>query len=363
MSQDSDIDSFISSPSQKHLKSKRQQEETLGGLLEQQKSRLVELSSKKEALKNETLLQCKVNEKKFESLLEKKQRANEIKKHLLGMTQQFNLMQKQIERKEKKAKELHSQVEKAKFYGDVRHTRKVVKEKFKENQKESNREQVKKGVRMREMSKKNKEKLLESLKSQKHQMYVECKEKAKADENKKRTDLGSSVNQKLIQAKENKINEELGNLTKRNHMKQKIDELSSQISFRIKKYDKGIVNLRNSVNELLKSQTTMKKKLEKASKEFDQDYQEALKMNLVPDQVKSKLGKSITFNCDYSRFQENANKAQFLFFEEERKKKDYQDQLANVKKQLELSLKLHESMPAVNSKHSSSGKEINLRFF
>lgn len=359
MSEDSDIDSFISSQKRSKVKG----ETTLGELLGRQTSRLQELSTKREALKQDTLVQCKVNERKFESLLDKKKRAKHIQEQLLGMTQEFKLMQKLIERKEKKAKELHHQVDKAKFYSEVRNSRKEVKEKFKEEIKQTNKEQVKKGLKIRDMSVKQKQQLIENLKKQKHQMYLECKQKAKSDEEKKRTDVGSSVNQKLIQAKENKINEELGNLTKRSYTKKKIDELSSQISFRIKKYDNGINNLKGNVNDLLKSQITLKKKLEKANKEFEQDYQEALKMNLVPDQSRSRLGKSVTFNYNFSGFQEKANRAQFLFFEEERKKKDFQEEVGNVKKQVELSLRLHESMPGINSKQTSSGKELNLRFF
>lgn len=365
---DSDIDSFLSTDSLKKAAraaggSKRRREETtLGSVIEHQRQRLLELSTQREAVRNDMLSQCKINEKQFEALLDKKKRAKLIEQQLLGMNQEFNLMQKQVQRKEKIAKDLQTQVQRARFYNDLRRQRKTIQQKFREEQKTSNQDQVKRGHFLRDVSVKNKQQLIESLKEQKRRMYLECKEKAKADEAKKRTDVGSTVNQRVIQAKENKINEELGNLIKRQHTKKKIDELSSQITFRIRKCDSGILNLKGNVKDLLKSQESMKKKLEKANKEFEHDYHEAIRMNLVSDLSRSRLGKSTTFNYNFSGFQEKANRAQFLFFEEERKKKDFKDELSTVKKQVEIGLRLHHSMSGVHSKNGSAGKELQLKF-
>lgn len=366
---DSDIESLLSSDSQKRIagigrSKKKQKEVTLGELIEEQNNKLKELSAKREDIRNEMMKQCKVNEVRYESLVDKKKRAKMIEQQIMGMTQEFMLMQKQIKKKELKAKELHSKVEQAKFYNDVRMSRKEMKEKFKKEQKESNKEQVDKGLRLRDLSVRHKKDLIEAIKTQKHQMYLEAKEKAKADEERKRTSVGSSVNHRIIQAKENKIAEVMGNITKRNYTKQKIDDLASQISFRIKKHEKGLYSLRSTVKDLLSSQTDLKKKLEKANKEFEQDYTQALKMNLIPDSSRNKLMKDKTFNYNFSGFQEKANKAQFLFFEEERKAKDQQEEEVNVKKHVELSLKLHESMPGHSkSKHRNAGNEISLKFF
>ena len=358
---DSDLESLISNgnPRTKKVQRRNVREE-----IDLRNSKLQELNQRRDEIRNEMMEQCKVNECKFESLMDKKKRAKQVEMQILGMTQEFLLMQKQIDKKEKKANELHQQVEKVKLFNTVRSSRREVNNKFKVEKVNSNKEQVNKGIMLRDQSNRNKKILIESIQKSKHQMYLESKQKAKVEEERKKVDVGSTVNQKILQAKENKINEELGNLAKRNYTKSKINDLTSQISFRINNHNMSMKGLKSNVKDLMQSQLTLKKKLDKANKHFEQDYKEALKYNLVPENNKNRLQKLPTFNYNFSGFQEKVNKAQFLFFEENRKEQDYQEEVEKVKKHLELSLKLHETMPGLSgSKHQSLGKEISLKYF
>ena len=53
------------------------------------------------------IMQCRLNECRFGSYVEKKKRAKLIDVNIQAMNREFLLMQKSIQNKQKKAKELH----------------------------------------------------------------------------------------------------------------------------------------------------------------------------------------------------------------------------------------------------------------
>lgn len=389
---DSDLDSYISSKSQRRMlfrgqrrnkakenrerdskmvkdtKSSREskipqlgQSTSLETIRQQQAREAKELADKSEAMRNDMLLQCKVNECRYEGYVDKKKRAKMIEAQVLGMNQEVILMQKQIERRVQKAHELKQRAEMAQHFNDVRKQWQEKKTKFKEDLSQLNKEQVRKGIKKRHVSEVNKKKLVAQMREEKHRMYLELKNRAQEDELRKKEDVGSVMNQKVLQAKENKIAEEKGKIIKKSYTKRKIDELSSQISFRIKSKEADVKRLKSSMDGLVKSQGTLRKQLQEANSGLSRERERARKMKVVSDHQEKLLQKpSYTYNFD--RFEEKARMAEFLLQEDRRRQKDLQKEETFVKRNVEMSLRIIESLPSLEKGRQYGKKEISYKY-
>lgn len=362
---DSDLDSFLTTSSQRRvLGRKKKTSKRIVSLQQLQKSQTMAmqgLASQREAMRNDMLLQCKVNECQYSGLVDKKKRARQIEAEVLGMTQEVMLMQKQIQRRARKANELKQRSTMTQQFQDVRQHWVKKKTKHKEDLNAQNLEQVKKGVKLRHMSQMNKEKLAEQLKEEKYRMYLELKERAKRDEMRKNEDTGSVANQKFLKAKENKIAEEKGNITKKDYTKSKINELSSQIRNKLKVKDKDVEKLKHSMIDLVRSHGAMRKQLEQVDLELSRERERAKKLKIVND-YEEKLFQKPSYTYKFDKFSEKARMAQFLLEEDRRKQKAVNKETEFVKRNMEMSLRMYDSLPMLEKNKLSTRKEISHKF-
>lgn len=341
---DSDIDSFESN--KKRIGTKRSM--TLEDLKASKQEQLADVESERNNLKKDMLIQCKLNEHWYTNAIDKKKRTKQIEAQLLGMNQEFKLMERQIEKKHQKIKELRKKTELAQEFNQVRRFRKEAKDKFKEDQKIANKEQVKKGIRLRTLSMANKAKLLKTLTDQKHQMYKEIKQKAKMDRERQLTDAGSVTNANFLKARDNKIAEEKGNIHKKLHVKEKINFLSSRITDYLQHQNQTLTSLKHKVSDLVKNQELMRKSLDETNKELQREKEHARKLR-VYNEFQDKIFHQPTFMYDFARFKDIKQKTNFLFMEEKLKDKEFKLNEKVMKTQLEKSLKNLESVNSVRN--------------
>ncbi len=339
------LDSFLSDDSkkrktalQKHLRTSRS---TKGPASTEYTERLDKkidlLAQQKEQLIKDMMVQCKVNECRFDSLIQKKRKEREIKQEIQTMNQEFLLMKKQIQMKERAAKEFSTRAAQAKQMSEVKERWRKEKEEYKSRMEELNTQNKSEGKLMRETSYNNKLKKIKQITREKHKSYRIVKEKSREAAFIKSNDFSQGLNENIIKAKENKIKLKKGSISKRDFLRMKLRELDSQISARIDKHDKGFAHMQTDVRELVQSQMKLRKELDRINLKMHEEVENLTKQTKL-SQEQIRILKKPILNYNFNKFEEKANKLRFLFSEDKANNKASKESEMNTKRSIEDSL-------------------------
>lgn len=342
---DSLLDSFLSDDSRKRKLAARKQLRTSRSTkapvsteyTERLDKQIDQLSQQKDQLIKDMMVQCKVNECRFDSLIQKKRKEREIKQEIQTMTQEFLLMKKQMQMKERAAKEFNARAQQAKHMNEVKERWRRQKEEYRARMEELNSQNRTEGKLMRETSHNNKLKRINQIAREKHKSYRIVKDKSREAAMLRSSEFSQGLNENIIKAKENKIKLKQGSISKRDFLRLKLRELDSQISARIDSHDQGFVLMQNDVRELVQSQARLRKELERINQKMHEEVQNLSKQTKLSHEQVRILKKPI-LNYNFIKFEEKANKLKFLFSEDKANNKASKESEMNTKRSVEDSL-------------------------
>lgn len=342
---DSLLDSFLSDASRKKkavakklLRTSRSSKAPVSTEYTERLDKKIDLlTQQKEQLVKDMMVQCKVNECRFDSLIQKKRKEREIKQEIQTMNQEFLLMKKQIQLKERAAKEFSARAAQAKQMNEVKERWRKQKEEYRARMEELHCQNRTEGKLMRETSHNNKLKRLNQIAREKNKSYRIIKEKSREAALMKSGEFSQGLTENIIKAKENKIKLKEGSISKRDFLRLKLRELDSQISARIEKHDQGFVHMQGDVRELVQSQVRLRQELERISQRMQEEVQNLTKQTKLSQEQVRVLKKPI-LNYNFNKFDEKANKLKFLFSEDKANNKASKESEMNTKRSIEDSL-------------------------
>lgn len=350
--EDEGLDSFCSTETEKRIgKSRRPSPKKLSEINEFSQTKISEterlsktkdqryqkLESEKEEILKQNLIQCRLNKFQYNNLVEKKKRSRQIAHQVHTMTQEYLLMQKQIEQKLKKVKEFRVRAEQIKEMRELRESRKQLKESHKQEMSERNKQQTEEGIFKRNLSTQNKLRLIGEQYENKHQKFIESKKFSEKVSDQLNNDIGSVTVRNKLRAKDSKILLQKGEITKKQWVGHKLTSLNSDIQERTEKEALNIDSMHNQMMRLVQSQNKLKKELASVNSEYSRTKRDLTKL-IKPSKLNDVDFKEIrkpTLTYDFKKFDEKTHRCEFLFSEEERKRKEFQNNQAAVLKDIE----------------------------
>ena len=373
--------------------------------LSEKQRRLDELMAVKNQILMDMLVQCKINESQFNTLLEKKKRKKKIAEEIQGMTQQFMLMQRQVEIKKRKAKEYEDKLRQIDQHHLMKRQWEEMRENHRKKMEEVNNQKKEQGKSVRELCNTNRSKNLFEIYKGNRQKVLEEKERLVAFKAYKEKYEGVDSYGHTCKVRDSRAKQYEGEIVKKGHTMSKLSQLNNQIVSKIDAENKDIDHLHENMMNLVNSQRNLKKKLDTTSMEFETKHKE-LSQRIKLDKLstrsfkerdnvsesqdkkqfkvtssRDKLGfskrekdhlKEIekeTIKYKFGKFQEKTDVAEFLF-EQEKKARNNPNhtQETSIRKEVEVDLdqlqkrsKVHGYSSTKRNKKSSFESTFTIR--
>ena len=284
-------------------------------------ARMEQLEKEKADLVREMMVQCKLNECRFSSLVQKKKKEKEIRQEIDNMNQEFLLMKKQVEMKEKLATEMKNKATQVQKMNEVKEKWRKAKLSYKQKMENLQSEQVKEGKRNRDESRTNKLKRIAEIFKDNKKSYRIVKQKSKEASSMRTTEMSGLINDRIAKARENKIKLTEGSLMKKSFIRAKLVDLDHQISGKIENHDNGFRNMQKEVRSIVTAQKSLKKELYAINNKVKNEAENLAKITRLSHEQTRQLRKPI-INYNFSGFEDKAQKLKYLFNEGEAARKE-----------------------------------------
>jgi hypothetical protein len=350
-SEDKDLESFLTTSSKQKAagkkRPKRQHKNPTEVTLEHKLSEFQTLDAKTQDIVKDMMVQCRLNQTRFDMYLQKKKRKEEISREVGMINQEVQLMHKQLEKKERMAREFEMFRELAEDMNCERVKRKKVKELFLKETKESNEQKVQLGKQLKNESIKNKQNHIFKIFAKNRKSYQE--EKSRETIGKKLTAefRGTDALQHQLKVVSVKVNHELEKYSRRKHTNSKLKVLDGNIREKLVKQDSDIEGLEKRLATLVDSQKALKEQLSKATINFEKSQTSLVKLNKL-NEWQQNICKRPTLTCEFSDFKSKAERVGYLFSEEKRSRRAGTLEEESVRKEILDQMSRRDTLPALD---------------